>query len=132
MKYLIFFLFIACTSGFKLGTKKECREFEKVIKENWDLNGNKATKSFIDSVENKYSDCLIGKDTTYLFKLFGHSCMKSFAACRQAKMSYEYYISTQPFDSLTSWSLFFGIDSLGLIKCAAVIGTRDGRIIKNS
>jgi hypothetical protein len=125
MKYLIFFFLIACTSGFKLSTKKECREFEKILKKNWDSKGNKTTISFINSVENTYYECLMNKDTTYLLKLFGASYRKTFSICREAKISYEYVVSVPSSDSSTIWSLYFGIDSIGHIKCAKVVGAKD-------
>jgi hypothetical protein len=125
MKYLIFLLLIACASSLSLKTDNSCKDFETLIKKNWDPKGNKVSLTFLDSIEKKYSSCLINKDTNYLRKIFGNNYVHSFTLCKEAKLSIDYEVDPKPSITDTQFSLYFGIDTLGVVKCVKVVPVKD-------
>ena len=60
-----------------LNNNKKCRGFEDAVRDNWVVDSknfvNYSTRSFLDSIQNNYADCVLNKDSSYMFMVLGRT-----------------------------------------------------------
>ena len=122
----------ACSTSSDLSGRKKCREFENAIRKDWSFDQKskvyQASLTFLDSLANYYADCVIKKDTSYMFKTFGrHHTVEApiFGKLNKEynlKITYEFNTTTKPGEKYGNVALCFGVDSLGVVRCVRTLG----------
>ncbi len=128
MKYfsVLFLIIVSCrttslNSNFQL-------KFEENVRSNWSAptiarKYNFASDSLIIFLNTKYRNCIIGKDSAYIHKLFGTRYTLDIGTCFTAKprvFGMEYQVQTPAYDGTNSGKCGYAVnlcgDSLGIIR----------------
>ena len=101
--------------------KEVCHDIKERVRDNWKSSPvkyeNTTNDTFLIQLREKYSECLIGKDTAYVSSLFGHNFFLQTAVFRKeimdslpVKFSMEYNLLLSGNANLDSVSKVLGIE----------------------
>ena len=135
MKYfsLLLIILVSCGTSSILHNNRKCKDFEDAVRDYWVVDAknfvNYSSRSFLDSIQNNYADCILNKDTSYMFKVLGRTYITGgplFSLDKvkeyNLKMMYQFHVSTKK-GSESNVDLCYGADSLNILRCVMVLGT---------
>ena len=127
MKYLVtLLLFYSCSVALNSRQEKLCNQLRTSVKKNVKIQKvgpSYSSEEFVDSLEFQYSKCLFGNDTAYLrTALWNCSGLVPPSASSEKykelglKYAIEYIIYVRE-HQLVNPVLYFGVDSMNLVRC---------------
>lgn len=128
MKHLfaLLILFYSCKANLNSRDGKLCEQLKSSVMKNVRIEKvgpSYSTHEFVDSLEFQYSKCLIGNDTSFLRSVLWN-CTDIVAPSASSaqfkdlglKYALEYIVYVRN-PELGNPSLYFGVDSLNIVRC---------------
>ncbi len=126
--FIILIVLMSCKTSSL--TSNLCEDFEIDVKKDWTVSRDSpypnVTDTLLYKLQNHYKDCMIGKDSSYVFRVFGRKYNLGLPGGKQLcpdsiklKFSLEYPMKSPsyPFHNSDGYEMQLLIDSASIVRC---------------